>query len=170
MRRRSTTLTMAFIKEPYTRCDRFYKLFLAADLYTEPFKFLLPGEEDRYRTFLGSMLSLVTICILVGYGTFKTLDLLNYEDYQVQPRLKENFYDTDETLNSSEYRFAVAAAITSYDGKPDIVEDPEIGEIKFFMKKWDVYDPSVEFGFTELETRPCEMSDFNMDGNKDTEA
>ena len=55
----------------------------------------------------------------------------------------------------------MAAAITDFDGSSDTVEHPEIGELKFYLKKWDRYDPAVGFGFYELETRPCEPSDFN---------
>ena len=30
----------------------------------------------------------------------------------------------------------VAAAITAYDGSPADITDPEIGEVKFYMKKF----------------------------------
>ena len=34
----------------------------------------------------------------------------------------------------------VAAAVTSYDGKSDIIEDELIGTVKMYYKQWDVYD------------------------------
>ena len=31
---------------------------------------------------------------------------------------------------------AIAAAVTRYDGKPEEITDPTIGELKFYAKQW----------------------------------
>ena len=48
----------------------------------------------------------------------------------------------------------MAAAITSFDGKSESIEDPEIGEIKFYLKQWGV-DGAPGINFIPVSTRPC---------------
>ena len=55
----------------------------------------------------------------------------------------------------------MAAAVTSFDGSSEDITDPEIGEIKFYLKRWDVDGEIKGVFFKELETRVCESSDFN---------
>lgn len=69
---------------------------------------------------------------------------------------------------TQELGFQVAAAITAYDGSPDIIEDPEIGSIKMYIKYWGVFEGSEgaiggdgTFDFKEIKTKLCEKNDFN---------
>ena len=39
--------------------------------------------------------------------------------------------------------------------------DPEIGEVKFYLKSWGVYDDDDIITFTEVKTRMCNKEDFN---------
>ena len=56
--------------------------------------------------------------------------------------------------------------MTSFDGSSVDITDPEIGEIKFYLKHWNVDDPSYTLAFTELENRICTKEDFNdVDGS-----
>ena len=55
----------------------------------------------------------------------------------------------------------MAAAVTSFDGSSEDITDPEIGEIKFYLKHWDVDDVIKGVHFKELESRICQASDFN---------
>ena len=32
---------------------------------------------------------------------------------------------------------AIAAAVTRYDGKPEEITDPTIGELKYYLKRWE---------------------------------
>ena len=84
-----------------------------------------------YRTFLGSVLSLVTIVVLVGYASYKMLRLSSMRDYQISLVTNEYFYDSSFTFRQID-GFAVAAAVTSYDGNGDPIEDPSIGTVKFY--------------------------------------
>ena len=33
--------------------------------------------------------------------------------------------------------FAIAAAVTKYDGNSEEITDPTIGELKYYLKRWD---------------------------------
>ena len=59
----------------------------------------------------------------------------------------------------------MAAAITEYDRNPNPIEDPEVGALKMYLKKWDVYDEkSRGVTFEEVLLRPCLESDFDLGG------
>ena len=67
--------------------------------------------------------------------------------------------------------FQIAAAVTSYDGNPNSIEDPEIGVVKFYLKQWGL-DDSPGITFKEVKTRQCTYQDFNwgrfFDGSSNT--
>ena len=57
----------------------------------------------------------------------------------------------------------MAAAITEYDSNPNPIEDPEVGIIKMYLKKWDVYDEERQgVTFEEVALRPCQENDFDL--------
>ena len=66
-----------------TGCLSCQERFLLLDIYRQPFRLLLPDESGMYRTFMGSMLSLLTIVTVIIYGGYKTNDLVNKRDYKV---------------------------------------------------------------------------------------
>ena len=54
--------------------------------------------------------------------------------------------------------FAVAAAVSSFDGNPESIEDEEIGQVKFFIKSWKGALDGIDF--KELKSRPCTEDDY----------
>ena len=80
---------------------------------------------------------------------------------------EENFYSANETF-SVEKGFYLSAAVTKYNGDSSSIEDPTIATLKFYMKSWDIYDPSTSGGleWTEVKTKNCTANDFNdIDGS-----
>ena len=59
------------------------RAILNLDIHKRPFTMLIPGGEEHYKTFLGSIVSVITILIMLFYGTFNFLKLVNREDYNV---------------------------------------------------------------------------------------
>ena len=51
--------------------------------------------------------------------------------------------------------FYVAAGVTSFDNKGDIIEDEDMGTLKFYLKYWYLEDDKVIFDFKEVPSRPC---------------
>ena len=43
----------------------------------------MPGGSDHYRTFLGSLISIVIIILLIGYAAYKATDLIEFNDYKL---------------------------------------------------------------------------------------
>ena len=66
----------------------------------------------------------------------------------------------------------VAAAVTNFDGSNVDITDPEIGEIKFYLKQYDIDEVDYTINFTEIASRICTELDFNdYDGtNSDVSA
>ena len=67
---------------------------LHLDLYRRPFMFNLPDEASMYRTLLGSVLSVVTLLIMLGYAYLKLIKLQSYQDYVINEAYREQFFDT----------------------------------------------------------------------------
>ena len=55
----------------------------------------------------------------------------------------------------------VAAAVTNFDGSNVDLTDPEIGEIKFYLKYWDVDVEGYTVDFKEIESKVCTEADLN---------
>ena len=54
-------------------------------------------------------------------------------------QIHENQYENNATFGYSD-GFMVAAAVTAFDGSSVNIQDPEVGEVKFYLKSWDVED------------------------------
>ena len=133
----------------------FQKSFLMLDLYRRPFQFQLPpGNSLHYRTYIGSVFSLFNIILILSYASYKMQDLIKIENYLITNSFKENYYSWDQAFTRSD-GFHVAAGIIdiSIDPSESLVEDPEIGHLKFYIKSWDTDVGKLEF--TELSTRYC---------------
>ena len=81
-------------------------------------------------------------------------DLVSYNNYKITNSYKENYYSEDKAFTRSD-GFHVAAGIIdiNIDPSESLVEDPEIGHLKFYNKKWIAETKELEF--TELSTRYC---------------
>ena len=125
--------------ETSTRCDALYQKTLWFDMYQTPFQLLLPDHNENYRTFVGSILSLLTMTILLAYMIYKAQILFELDDYSLEKAYEENFFPSDEAFSQKD-GFYIAAALTNYDGSSEVIEDPTIGTLKMYIKSWDVYD------------------------------
>ena len=135
--------------------ERCQKATLKFDLYKQPFRLLLPDEKDEYRTFAGALLTIVTVITVVVYASLKLVTLFDYNDYKVQIRHFDDFYDMEERL-TMEHGLMIAGGIA---GQPNIPEN--IGAVNFYRK---TYSPSTNLTFTKLETRACTKEDFDIGG------
>ena len=50
----------------------------------------------------------------------------------------------------------IAAAVTAFDGSSEIIEDPEIGQIRYYLKQYDTNEENYTVNFVPLKTRLCE--------------
>ena len=84
---------------------------------------ILPDGENTYKSFLGSISSIITVVLLSMYGIFKLFSLVSYSDYNVQVSMKENFYAAEDRFGFED-GYMMAAGLITYDGKDFNIEDP----------------------------------------------
>lgn len=97
MRTNNINITKAHrLQEGEFSCGNLEQKALAVDLFDQPFYFMMPDHRDRYRTILGSLLSILTFTLIIGYGTYKITDLIDYKEFKLLKFEKENFYDMRE--------------------------------------------------------------------------
>ena len=72
---------------------------LHLDLYRRPFMFNLPDKSTKYRTLLGSVLSVLTVAIMLGYAYLKLIKLQSYQDYVINEAYREQLFDTKFALS-----------------------------------------------------------------------
>ena len=153
--------------DPLTKCDKLQQCALVFDYYREPLNLLLPDNQRSYRTFLGSVMSLITFMILTFYAAYKITELVDHTDFQLQVASSENHFKPYDAF-SSEHGFVIGAAVTSYDQNPESIEDEEIGTVKFYMKTWNVAK-NEGLNFRELVLGPCPMRGFFYRTNENSQ-
>ena len=127
----------------------------------------MPGGDDEHRTFLGSIISIIIWCLIIGFAGYKLDDLIESNEYKLGEAQQENFFAVNATFTPKE-GFQVAACITGYDGNSEVIEDPTIGELKMYTKAFDSLDPDTNGAliWTELKTHLCKPEDLNdVDGS-----
>ena len=109
-----------------TACNKFKTKSLSLDLYRRPFYFLMPDHRETYNTWMGSVLSLLTIVIVFTYAAYQMIILVSLDQYNVETTFQENFFSANSTLDQP---FKVAAALTGWDGSQEPMDEPEYGEL-----------------------------------------
>ena len=132
---------------------------LILDLFRRPFNFLLPDDQSKYRTFLGGILSIVTFVILLSYGGYNLALHYNRSEFTINQTRQSYYFDLDENFSNSD-GLAIAGAILGYDsnGMEDYYVDPEIGQLKFILKSWDITNADVSknyLQFNPIKAKPC---------------
>ena len=64
----------------------------------------------------------------------------------------ENYYSHTDTWGASD-GFTLAACVTAYDGSSEVIEDPSVGQLKFYRKGWAA--SGGDDYFVELDQRAC---------------
>ena len=64
----------------------------------------------------------------------------------------------------------VAAAVSKFDGSSEDITDPEIGQIKYYLKQYDTNDATYSVNFVELKSRLCEPKDLNFGDGSSSES
>lgn len=152
-------------------CDKIFSKLLGLDMYRTPFLFFLPDHKEQYRTFLGAFLTILTLMMTIFFGSYKSFVLFSLADYKIMEINSHYFYPASREMGLDQ-GFKISAAITAFDGSSEIIEDPEIGKLEFYIKHWGdtIYGPT--FDFYRLPTKICEPErDFNdLEGtNKDAD-
>ena len=147
--------------------ERCQKFTIKLDLYKQPFRLLLPDEKDEYRTFAGASLTIFTLSAVLIFAIIKLQILVGYQDYKVQFRRFEEYYEDTDKISHLD-GFAVAAGIQTYEKGAHEGVPPNIGALKFYRKS---YQSGSATQFEEIPTRKCTRKDFNFgDGEVTSDA
>ena len=76
---------------------------------------------------MGSCLSLLTLMVLISYGSWKLVVLVTSQDFKIRVGEQKDFFDESDNFTFSANNFMIAAAVTAYDGKREDITDAEIG-------------------------------------------
>ena len=143
-------------KQELSGCDQCQKRTLSIDMYRRPFHLFLPDNQSLYRSFLGAMLSIMTILLLSSYALWKLANLINRKDYTVRMYDQENFYDIKESFGPED-GFMLAAGLTAYDGNQEDITDLSIGRLRFIKKSFSYSEKGIQF--KDVQTRPCNQTE-----------
>ena len=140
------------------RRDSCTQKLIKLDSFGQPFTFLLPDGGRQFRTVPGAICTIAMTVVILVFASYKAKDLVAMSEYKVNSEVYDHYFGADDKFGE-DIGFAVAAAVTAFDGNLEPIEDERIGTVKFYLKKWS--DASgTDFHFEELRTRPCEERDF----------
>ena len=137
----------SYFAQRLTGCEKFQRTLLKFDFYKQEFHWILPDNNDMYRSLVGSTMSILTQLIILTFAMYKLAEMSDNAEYQVLTSRKDYFYDLTDDVNYEQANFVIAAAVTDYDGNQEDITDPSIGEIKFYKKRWG---GALRGGFFEL--------------------
>ena len=60
-----------------TSCAKLKNIFIKADIYGDKFEFLLPNDQKKYKSLLGTLMSIISILLILLYGIYKTSVLID---------------------------------------------------------------------------------------------
>ena len=62
-------------------------------MYRSPFHFLVPDGREYYRSFLGTVLSLLTLLVLCTYLSYRVMVLVIKDEYTIMEYTEENHFE-----------------------------------------------------------------------------
>ena len=107
--------------------------------------------------------SLICVVVMLIYAGYKLATLIQRSEYNIIQQLYEFKFNKNDKFGEDD-GFAIAGAITDFDGSPDSIEDPTIGTTEFYVKYWDEASDGAKF--KKLNHRLCTNSDFDGSGLK----
>ena len=120
---------------------------------------MLPDGNERYKSLLGSLLNVIRVSAVLVYASYKWVGLRSQNDANIQTNVESNYFGDDLVFNW-ENGFKVGFGVTAYNWHVDTVEDPQIGTIKAYLRRWGG-DEQTSVEYSELESVACAEGDFN---------
>ena len=84
------------------------------------------------------MLSIAMVVFMLSYGCFKLILQFNRSEFTVNQTRSNYYFDLEDSFSHLD-GFNIAAGVVSYElGAPNFGVDPEIGQLKIYLKTWDI--------------------------------
>ena len=101
------------------KCSRF---FVKMDYFGQPFNFVLPDNSTKLRSVPGAICWLIMITIMIGFATYRFEVLVSQSHYRTVHETFEYYFDENDKIGRKD-NFAIAAAVTSFDGSESIEDE-----------------------------------------------
>ena len=120
------------------------------------FQFYLPDGRTRFQTRAGGIISIILGILILTYASSEFAIFWMRDSYIITEKFLRNSLKDLDHFNKTN-RFSIAASFID-NGNQKIPDDPEVGQLKFFIKSWKENDEVASF--RELITRSCFDEDF----------
>ena len=115
-----------------------------ADVSKHYYQWSLPDGNIKVKTIAGATITICLILVVLAYAVSQFIMFWERTSYTVLNSSTENVFTAGEFTMDRKRNFAVAAALVT-DNIPDLLPDPEIGELKFILKSWGNASGLLEF-------------------------
>ena len=115
---------------------------------------MLPNGSQSLPSKLGLCMTVILVFILVLYASLEFISLYNNDNSYISTHTVVNNFDNSYEFNLDKRKrgFDIAFAFTGVDGNVEMLDEPDYGEVKAFIKYWDAETSTT---YRELYSRPC---------------
>ena len=99
-------------------CGKLGEKALMIDAYGRPFEFILPNGARRYKTLVGSILTVITVIVAFLYTVYKFQLMNDRDQVNISYTSEEGYFDSNESILSPSSDFNIAFGIFKH-GKLD---------------------------------------------------
>ena len=95
----------------------------------------LESDSDELKTVMGSLCSILLLCITLFYAYLKFDVLMYKKDIKILQTVHDLFFTDDDKFSYAE-GMNIAVALTAYDSVTEPILDPTIGELFLNHYTW----------------------------------
>ena len=110
-------------------CSKVGEKALVIDSFGRPFEFMLPNGSKKYRSLVGSIMTLVTVMIVAVYSSYKWQLLIDKEQVTNSQSIDERHFDSSNSILDLESGFNLAVGIFGLNSGRDLVFDETYGKL-----------------------------------------
>ena len=144
-------------------CGKLGEKALKIDAFGRPFEFVLPNGTKRYKSLVGSLLTVFLALIVTLYTAYKLQLLLNNDQVFVMVTTEESFQDEnkeDSAISSSVNGFNIAVGLFNFEDFTTVDNYEEYGKLTITMRHRSLKFPN--FTYSELQLHPCTSEEISL--------
>ena len=122
---------------------------------------MLPNGSQSFPSKVGLCLTVVLFFIIILYASLEFLSLYTFGNSNISTHTVVNNFDNSYEFNLDKRKrgFEIAFAFTGVDGDLEMLDEPDYGEVKAFIKYWDAETSTT---YRELYSRPCNEQELGL--------
>ena len=127
-------LNAAPVQKPSMRAKTCNKL-LSWDQFGNQYQMTLAEGVVSLPTSMGAFMTIFLMIVLFCFTILKTYNMILRKDVNISSTINENVYSDSDVFDYSQGLY-FAVAFTGYDNEREIMLDPSIGELEFYVEEW----------------------------------